>query len=115
MERTGDSYRVVLAGERRPRGDVPGEQSALAQDPHVARQRPWQGAARCLHVPEAGPRARLRERPCDAGQLRVQRHDSDGAVQGQVEVAGPLLQRIDRVLERRVVELHHVSAPRAVR
>ena len=115
VERAGHRDRVVLAAERRAGGDVARQQAALAQDPHVARQRTGEGAARRLHVSEPRPRALLRQRPRHTRELGVQRDDSHGAVQGQFEVRSLLLRGVDRVLERRVVELHDVRGLGAVR
>ncbi len=74
----------------------------------VSRQR----AAPGLHVAEPGAAGTLGERPRDRRELAVQREHGDGASDGHLQA--PVVDRVDRVLQARVVELHHVRPRNAV-
>jgi hypothetical protein len=121
MDGAGRRYRLALAAVRRAGGQVPREQALLAQVAHDARVPPGQRAARRLHVTEpgagsgcVGARGSLREGPRQRRELAVQAEDADGAAQRHRELLA--FDRQHRVLQRCVVELHHVRArgPRAV-
>ena len=77
----GRRDRLLLPAERRPGGDVAGEQPAAAQIAHDARVAARQRAARGLHVAELRAWPRLRERPGDRRQLTVQPEHGGGPVQ----------------------------------
>ena len=60
--------------------------------------------------PSRRPGARLRRRPGERRQVAVQRDHRDRRLRAELRVAVFDLDRVDRVLERGVVELDHVDA-----
>jgi hypothetical protein len=87
---------------------VAGQHAARHHVGDRVRQLTGERAAAGLHV--AGPHARRQggEREGGAGQLSMKRHHRDRDPLAGRSLVGPLLQRLDRVLERRVVQLYHV-------
>ncbi len=91
-----------------PGGHVSGEKPALAQMPHVAGERSRQGPSRALDESDREVRHGLAGRPGRGSQVTVQRDHEHGR-RGPGRLARRL-DRLDRMLKRRVVQLHHVLA-----
>ncbi len=111
VERADGGDRLVLGAVGRAGGDVPGEQRAVAKLGDVARESSRQRAAAGLHVADPDAPAGLGGRPCSGRQVAVQWKHQDGrqaALRCGTVCAERQLQRRDRVLKGRVVELHHV-------
>ena len=71
VERPGGADRLALAAKRRPRRQVPGEQTALAQRAHGARVPARQGAALGLDIAEPAPGCACANAHATAGELAV--------------------------------------------
>ena len=116
VQRGGHRDRLAVgATERRSGGEVARQQAVLAQLRHHARVASGQRAARGLDIAEACLRSLLCERPCERGELAVQREHGDGLCERQLRGIGgrvgvAFLDRAHGVLEARVVELHDVRA-----
>ncbi len=110
VEAADEADRLVLAAVGGAGGDVAAEQPALAQLGDVARQRARQRRAGALDEPEPQPRPRLRRGPGDRRQVAVERDHARRRLRAEVGLSVLDLDRLDRVLERGVVELHHVHA-----
>src|SRR3984893_1289058 len=72
-----------------------------------------QRTATALHIPQAPPGRRLCKGPRHRSQLSVQRQHPHGVGQRQLELL--ILNWLHRVLQTRVVELHHVGSYKALR
>ena len=114
VEPADQADRLVLAAVSGPGGDVAAQQAQLAQLAHVARQRARQRRARSLEEADAQARPRLGRGPGHRRQVAVQRDHQRRRLRAEVRLAVLDLDRLDRVLERRVVELDHVHALLAV-
>src|ERR1035441_10828433 len=96
--------RLTLSSERGARGQVPGQQTALAQCADCARVATGQRASLGLYVPETAARENLRESPSDCSKLAMQSKHRDRPIQRTDREIGrqTLLDRVDGVLEARV-------------
>ena len=85
------------------------EQLALAQVAHHVGELAGQRSARGLHVPDA-PLPSSRSRPRHGRELAVQGDHGYRSGAWALPLLRALLERHHRVLQRRVVQLHHVRA-----
>ncbi len=113
VERARRAHGLELAAVGRARGDVAREQPLSAQSRHRARVRARERAAAGLDVAEPRPRARLRVGPGHRRELAVQREHPHRPSERQLErLRADGLDRLDGVLQARVVQLHHVAGVR---
>jgi hypothetical protein len=109
VEAAHEADRLVLAPVGGTGGHVAAEQAEVAKLADVARHRPRERCPGPLEEAHPQTRAGLRRRPGDRRQVSVQRDDDGGWLGPEVGLAVLDLDRLDGVLERRVVELGHVD------
>ena len=107
IDRARQGDRLTLTPEGGASRDVSGQQRGLPQPANVARERSGQGAAASLDEPDREVGIDLAGGPDGRRQVPVERDHQHRWRRGCLCAR---LHRLDRVLERRVVQLHHVLA-----
>ncbi len=108
VQRSGRGDGLPLAAECGAGGQMAGEQPLRAQRGDGLRAAAGERAPLGLDVAEPGSRPCAGERPRDRRELAVQREHRDRPAERHAQLLARLHRR-DRVLQARVVELHHVQ------